>query len=168
LFNKSWGLAPAFLFYNKFKMAKITVPLEIIEIDKGSYHIFTLATINNKECDILIDTGASRTVFDKKYISAHPIDMDADAIVSSGLGAGSLDTLVGILDNFSIGGHSWKKSHAIFMDFSHINGIYKKMSKKRIAGLVGGDFLFRTKAKIDYSKAQVTFYIPSRKKNIFG
>lgn len=148
-------------------MAKITVPLEIVEIDKGSYHIFALAVINNKECDILIDTGASRTVFDKKYISSHPVHIDAEEIISSGLGVGSLNTLVGVLENFSVGSHSWNKIKAIFMDFSHINAIYKKMSKKRIAGLIGGDFLFRTKAKIDYSKAEVTFYIPARKKDIF-
>lgn len=149
-------------------MAKIKIPLETVEIDKGSYHIFISATINDQETDILIDTGASRTVFDTGCISAHPVDIDADEIISSGLGPGQIDTLAGILNDFSIGGHTWKKANAIFMDFSHINELYNKMTKKKIAGLIGGDFLFSTKALIDYKKSEITFFIPARKKNLFG
>lgn len=149
-------------------MAKIKIALETVEIDKGSYHIFISAIINDVERDILIDTGASRTVFDTECISAHPVDIDADEIISSGLGPGKIDTLAGILKNFSIGGHTWEKTNAIFMDFSHINELYNKMTKKKIAGLIGGDFLYSTKAVIDYKKSEVTFSIPSRKKNIFN
>lgn len=149
-------------------MVKVKIPLEIIEIDINSYHLFISAVINDVSRDILIDTGASRTVFDTGCISPHPVDIDADEIISSGLGPGKIDTLSGILNNFSIGGHSWHKTSAIFMDFSHINEMYQRMSKKQISGLIGGDFLFSTKAKINYGKSEITFYIPARKKNIFG
>lgn len=149
-------------------MSKIKVPLEIVEIDKNSYHIFISVIINDVSRDILIDTGASRTVFDIQSITEHPEDVDAEEIISSGLGPGKIDTLSGMLKNFSIGEHTWKNVHAIFMDFSHINEMYKKISAKQIAGLVGGDFLFSTKAKINYGKSEISFSIPSRKKNIFG
>lgn len=148
-------------------MAKIKIPLEIVEIDQGSYHIFISTIINDIKRDIIIDTGASRTVFDKENISAHPIDIDYDEIISSGLGPGKIDTLAGVLKNFTIGNHTWKKVNAIFMDLSHINELYAKMSDKRITGLIGGDFLFNTKARIDYQKKEITFYIDVRKKNIF-
>lgn len=149
-------------------MAKIKVPLEIEEIDKGSYHIFISSVINDVKCDILIDTGASRTVFDKENISAHPIDIDYDEIISSGLGPGKIDTLAGVLKNFTIGNHTWHKLNAIFMDLSHINELYQKMSQKTINALIGGDFLYSTKAVIDYKKKEIIFHIDGRRKNIFG
>lgn len=149
-------------------MAKIKIPLEVVEIDRDSYHIFIPSIINDAECDILIDTGASRTVFDKESMSALPIDIDYDEIISSGLGPGKIDTEAGVLKNITIGKHTWKKVNAIFMDFSHINEIYEKMSNKKIAGLIGGDFLYSAKARIDYEKKEVTFNIDARKKNIFG
>lgn len=149
-------------------MAKIKVPLELVKIDINSYHIFISAVINDVACDILIDTGASRTVFDLKCISSHPVDIDADEIITSGLGPGRIDTLAGVLKNFTISDHTWQKINAIFMDFSHINDLYSKMSQKTIAGLIGGDFLYSTKARIDYKKSEIIFYIPSRKRNIFG
>lgn len=146
---------------------KIKIPLEVVEIDKGSYHIFITTVINDVKMDILIDTGASRTVFDKENISAHPIDIDYDEIISSGLGPGKIDTLAGVLKNFTIGNHTWKKVNAIFMDLGHINELYQKMSNKKIAGLIGGDFLFNSKAIINYLKKEITLNIDARKKNIF-
>ncbi len=149
-------------------MTKIKIPLEVVEIDKNSYHIFISVVINDIPQDILIDTGASRTVFGMECISGHPVDVDADEIISLGLGSGNIDTLAGVLRNFSIGEHSWEKLNAIFMDFSHINEMYKRMSTKTIAGLIGGDFLFRTKASINYGKSEITISIPNRKKkNLF-
>lgn len=148
-------------------MSKIKVPLEIVEIDKNSYHIFISVIINDVCSDILIDTGASRTVFDMGSFSEHT-EVDADEIISSGLGPGRIDTSSGILKNFSVGDHTWENVNAIFMDFSHINEMYIKMCRKQIAGLIGGDFLFSTKAKINYGKSEITFSIASKKKNIFG
>lgn len=148
-------------------MAKIKIPLEIVEIDANSYHIFLSAVINDVNRDILIDTGASRTVFNQEYMSA-TTNIEADEVVSSGLGPGKIDTTVGLMKNFLIGDHEWHDVKAIFMDFSHINELYQQISNKQIAGLIGGDFLYSTKARIDYRKSEIIFFIPSKKRNIFG
>ena len=46
---------------------KTIVPLIQIKIQKG-LHLAIHALINNKECFLIIDTGASQSVFDKRQI----------------------------------------------------------------------------------------------------
>lgn len=148
-------------------MAKITVPLDLFEIDHGSYHIFVACTINGIEAEILIDTGASRTVLDMDYFSEASHEIEIDEILSSGVGPGQLDTKAGVLHKFSIGKKQWKNLNAMFMDLSHINELYGRISHKRIAGLIGGDFLFKTKAHISYDKKEFKFKTSSGQKQLF-
>ena len=51
--------------------SNLTLPLEIIELDSLSYHILVEGNINDLPCNIIIDTGASRTVFDRNYFEEH-------------------------------------------------------------------------------------------------
>lgn len=149
-------------------MTKIKVPLEIVEVDPNSYHIFIPCIINDTVQDILIDTGASRTVFDMHYLTDEVSEVVYDEIMSSGLSPGHINTIAGKLKNFSISNHTWENLDAMFMDLSHINELYKRISHKKIAGLIGGDFLYRTKALINYEKCLFKFYIPSKTKALFG
>ncbi len=43
------------------------LPLEVIELDNLSYHILVEGEMNGLPCNLIIDTGASRTVFDRNY-----------------------------------------------------------------------------------------------------
>lgn len=50
----------------KKKKVKITeIPISIISIEGDGFHLLIPAKINNKKATLLIDTGASRTVFQK-------------------------------------------------------------------------------------------------------
>jgi hypothetical protein len=148
-------------------MAKITVPLDLVEIDHGSYHIFVACTINGIEAEILIDTGASRTVLNMEFFTEASQEIEIDEILSSGVGPGQLDTKIGVLHKFSIGKKQWKNLTAMFMDLSHINELYGRISHKRIAGLIGGDFLFKTNAHINYEKKVFKFTTSSKTKQLF-
>ncbi|NJO68196.1 MAG: hypothetical protein HC830_02040, partial [Bacteroidetes bacterium] len=83
-------------------MRKVKIPFDIVEIDPGSYHIFINCYINGNKHDMLIDTGASRTVFDMEHFSESTSKISYDEILSSGLGPGNLSTNTGILKTFSI------------------------------------------------------------------
>ena len=47
---------------------KTKIILKILRIDKGGYHIAVNAKINSKIALLIVDTGASRSVFDKERI----------------------------------------------------------------------------------------------------
>ena len=46
----------------------IEIPINIISIESDGFHLIAEGLINNKTARFVVDTGASRTVFDKDRI----------------------------------------------------------------------------------------------------
>ena len=53
----------------------IEVPLQLLDIEGEGFHIMVQGMIHGKEARFLIDTGASRSVFDPKTISTFIDDL---------------------------------------------------------------------------------------------
>ena len=81
--------------------------LEIVPIEDDGYHIFIEAFINGKKARLLIDTGASRTVFDAERIKAFLPDGDHNFEkidkLSTGLGTNTMESHTVILAEFRLG-----------------------------------------------------------------
>jgi len=136
-------------------MKKTTLPIEIIKLgDENSFHLLVRGSINGKKYDLLIDTGASHTIFDATLIPETP-DLDISNIQSAGIQAGELKCSFGHIGKFKLGGMKRKNWTVILIDLTHVNELYKKFSKKRVAGLIGGDFLLKHKATIDYKRREL-------------
>jgi hypothetical protein len=43
----------------------------------------------------------------------------------------------------------------VLIDLSHVNDLYRKFTDKRVAGLIGSDFLLKHKAIIDYKRREL-------------
>ncbi|MDR3093809.1 MAG: retroviral-like aspartic protease family protein [Bacteroidales bacterium] len=131
---------------------KIVIPFEVVALgEENSYHLLVSGKLNGKPCDLLIDTGASQTVFDMALIPELP-KKDQPEIQSSGIIAGEMMTSFGIVNRFKMGELKLKDWRVVLMDMNHINDIYQRFSPKRISGLIGSDFLLRYKAVINYKK----------------
>lgn len=133
--------------------------MEIVSLDSSSFHLFLKATIGGRLEDILIDTGASRTVFDLSHLVEEPLSEEF-TLQTAGIGAESLPISFGCLPELLLDNWEIKNLKVAAMDFSRINDWYARFSSRRIAALIGSDFLLAHKAKIDYSKRCVTFSVP--------
>jgi hypothetical protein len=137
---------------------KHVIPLNLVELEAENYHI-TISSIfkNGAEGLWIIDTGASKTVFNQSLIELYePIEMDENSqIQSAGIGAGHFDTSLGELMAFMMGALSVDPLHVALIDLSHINKLYFKTTQKEICGLIGSDFLLERKAIIDYEKLEL-------------
>ncbi|MDR0814927.1 MAG: retroviral-like aspartic protease family protein [Bacteroidales bacterium] len=131
---------------------KIVIPFEVVTLgEENSYHLLVRGKLNGKPCDLLIDTGASQTVFDIALIPELP-KKDQPDIQSSGINAGEMVTGFGIVTRFKLGELKLKDWRVVLMDMNHVNGIYQRFSSKKISGLIGSDFLLRYNAVINYKK----------------
>jgi hypothetical protein len=153
-------------FANLFFMT-IKIPIEIVELDNSSYHLFVEGFVNGRRCDLIIDTGASKTVFALNHVSSMletPPEMEP-GIQSAGINATEMDSHQGILTQFRLG-HFYTENYSIILiDLNSIDQLYRNISSKSIWGLIGSDFLLKYKAKIDYSKRMLTLQVP--KSNFF-
>ncbi len=162
-------------------MSKIEIPIEIFEIPDllveseeetedtneipdNSYqetnpgcHLLVEATINNEQKIVLIiDTGASKSVFDTELLTQFTTNIETPTNIESAGVNSAIDIHFGQIPNIQFGSLMVNNFDVGLTDLSHVNAMYKKILDKEIWGLLGGDFLFKYKAIIDYSEGKMT------------
>lgn len=138
---------------------KVKLPFEVIELEVESYHILLKIVLpNGAEGYAVIDTGASKTVLDEKFVGTEYEYEDNDSEMTSGGLGGEIGEIKIItpeyilLEKFRI-----DNPKLAVLDLSAINELYKQHCNKTISALIGSDFLVKYKAIIDYGKKQMTF-----------
>jgi predicted aspartyl protease len=130
------------------------IPIEIISVENDGYHLIIKGKINKKDRFLMIDTGASKSVFNVSLLNiktkegmsvyqknASAVTMTLDEIPSTN----------GIINELQIQDLKIYNFEATLIDLKHINDLYQNNSGKEISGLIGNDLLIKYKAVIDYS-----------------
>lgn len=131
----------------------INIPIKILSIEDDGCHLLVKGKFNGKSSGwLIIDTGASKTVFDLEKFSslATIIPHDENKLKSSGINEGFLENKLAVLKKFQIEDLILKDYEVVLLNLSHINNLYNRFCKYKIAGLLGGDFLQEFNATINY------------------
>jgi predicted aspartyl protease len=130
------------------------IPLEILNLHDDGFHLLVDVVIYEKSFKAVIDTGASRTVFDKTLISelALPEALLNTEKLSTGLGTTSMESFLIRIPDLKIGNLLLSPSEYVVIDLSNINNAYETMQLQSVVGVIGGDILMRFKAIIDYNR----------------
>ena len=130
----------------------IEVPIQLLDIEGDGIHIMVKGTIHGKEAHFLIDTGASRTVFDPTRMEdfVEDLRLEPKEGKNAGVGGSDLETFVFQLDSLSIGDMEIRDYQAVALDLSNVHEMYASLGLPRIDGILGGDVLRRYKAVINY------------------
>ena len=130
----------------------IEVPLQLLDIEGEGFHIMVKGLIHGKEANFLIDTGASRSVFDPKTISdfIDNIQFEKKEGMTAGVGSSDLESATFVIDSFSVGELEIDEYEAVALDLENIHEMYGKLHLPRIDGIIGGDLLRRYRAVINY------------------
>ena len=130
----------------------IEVPLQLLDIEGEGFHIMVKGMIHGKEANFLIDTGASRSVFDPKTISnfIDDIQFEKKEGLTAGVGSSDLESASFKIDTFSLGELEITDYEAVALDLENIHEMYGKLKLPHIDGIIGGDLLKKHKAVINY------------------
>ena len=133
---------------------KYNIKLDIIEIEKHNFHLFIELNIAEKQCRLLLDTGASKTVFDTEKVLrfVKEVKIKANESKSVGLGVSAMETKVVNLKKVQIGKLSIKKMEVAVLSIAHVNTTYQILNIPEIDGVLGSDFLMKYAAVIDCGK----------------
>jgi len=138
------------------------IPLQIIELEHHNYHILIEGNFDDDTISCwIIDTGASKTVLDlnlSQYYETIESDNEDD-YQSAGINQGMMETSVGVIPKLCFGELVINNQKVALIDLNHVNEIYQKYTKHRIAGLLGGDILMQYKCLIDYEQKIIGFKI---------
>ncbi|MFA8436269.1 MAG: retropepsin-like aspartic protease [Marinifilaceae bacterium] len=137
----------------------IEVPFEVVELEKNSYHLFVKCKLNGEQYgDLVIDTGASKTVLDRNFVDQYrSMEKEEESVQSSGLGGGKIDTEMVEVSSLQIGDLEVFTIRLALIDLSEINQMYEKYCNRKISGLLGSDFLLQHQACIDYHRKRLVF-----------
>lgn len=134
--------------------------MNLLEIESDGFHLMTYGLINGKKASFLIDTGASRTVFDLEGIKSFLSDQafEENEKLSTGLGTNSMPSQVTQIDTITFGELIIKNYTAVVIDLTHVHQSYKILGLPEINGVLGGDILRTYKCVINYRKKKLKFY----------
>lgn len=133
---------------------KIKIPLQITELEDNNFHIVVQSVFEDKTTGYwVVDTGASRTVFDKNREKQYVVsEEETDQLHTAGIGEKPIETTLAHLKPFSFGKLKVENLKVALLDLSQINNLYSKATNLNICGLLGGDFFVQHQAEIDYKK----------------
>lgn len=138
----------------------IEIPLKVIELESENFHILIEGIFaDGLITSWIIDTGASKSVLDinlNKYYEEIEPDKNTE-YQSAGINQGMMETCVGKMDCLSFGPLKIINHKVALIDLQHVNDIYSKFAKLKIAGLIGGDILMQYNCKIDYALQTIIF-----------
>ena len=138
-------------------MRTVKVPLQLINLQNDGFHLLVEVVIFGHPFNVVLDTGASKTVLDKtsieKYIATD--DLLSSDKLSTGLGTNSMESFILYLPSFNIGKLKIENFEAAVLDLSSISAAYESLQLPPVIGVIGGDILQKYKAVIDYNKLEL-------------
>ena len=135
------------------------IPIEILKIKddlRDGYHVLCRVHINGKEFRMLVDTGASMTIFNikiAKQISQNDVEENKQKI--STVGNNSMKSKYITIEEMRIGDIIIRNYKTILLDLENINDHFKEKGEPLIDGIIGGDILFEHNAVINYETRQM-------------
>lgn len=138
-------------------MMKTILPITILPIENDGYHLMVKVVINEKEASLIIDTGASKTVFDETKI-IHFLEHDnfkEEERLSTGLGTTTMKSKSVVIQKIQLQEIEIIDYEATVLDLQHVNESYVKLGIDPIDGILGGDILLNCQAVIDYKNKEL-------------
>lgn len=138
------------------------IPIRLLNIEGEGFHVMVNGKINGVEAHFLIDTGASRSVFDPTVITKF-IDnprFEKKEGITAGVGSSDLQSATFIIQSLSFGDIEIHDYEAVALDLENIHETYRKLGLPAIDGIIGGDLLYRLKATLNYRLRKIRFTKP--------
>ena len=122
-------------------------------MEDNNFHILVTAEFEDGTTgNWVIDTGASKTVFDENLVPFYSVIDRTEDLFSAGLGEQPFKTSLANLREVRFGSLKIGNLMVALLNMNHINELYRKSIQKEICGLLGSDFLMKYKAEINYKK----------------
>ncbi|HUH32805.1 MAG TPA: retropepsin-like aspartic protease [Daejeonella sp.] len=135
-------------------MKNFKIPLQLINLQNDGFHLLVEVVVFGHPFNVVLDTGASKTVLDKTSVENHIAadDLLTSDKLSTGLGTNTMESYTLHLPALHIGKLKLENFEAAVLDLSSISLAYENLQLPFVIGVLGGDILHQYNAVIDYNK----------------
>lgn len=133
------------------------IPLEVVDLNGNGFHVLVKVTVFKKSFKLVLDTGASKTAFDKTLLLEliHENELKNSGHLTTGLGTNDMESFTTAISNLYVGKFHIPILEVAVLDLSAINIAYEKLAIAPVLGVLGGDVLMEYNAVIDYGKCKM-------------
>ncbi|MGI4750016.1 MAG: aspartyl protease family protein [Janthinobacterium lividum] len=134
-------------------MSKKNIPLEVLDLNGNGFHILLNIKLFNKPFRLVLDTGASKTAFDKTMLleQIHENELKHSGHFTTGLGTNNMESFTAEIADLYIGKFHIPLLEVAVLDLSAINLAYQNLQIAPVLGVLGGDVLVKYQAIINYA-----------------
>jgi predicted aspartyl protease len=135
-------------------MDEAYIPIQIIDLHEDGFHPLLNISIFDQQFKVVLDTGASRTAFDRQLLlqANAAADIVASERLSTGLGTNSMESATALIKPLQIGTLVIPEIEVAVLDLSTINVAYRELGHPEVLGVIGSDILMRYNAVIDFGQ----------------
>lgn len=138
-------------------MRTITVPLKLINLQDDGFHLLVEIVVFGTKSLAVVDTGASRTVFDKTLLEQH-IDVENVQESQATTLFSTTNTIQAVVPELKIGRLRIKEYFAVALDLEAVNQTYESLGHLPITAILGSDIFLKYNAIVNYKKLKLYFY----------
>lgn len=139
-------------------MRTISVPLTLINLQDDGFHLLVEIVVFGKKSFAVLDTGASRSVFDMTLIRTNISELEySDETHATTLFATS-STIQATIPKLKIGRLIIENYETVALDLETVNQAYEQMGHPKVMGIIGSDILLKYFATVNYRKLRLFLY----------
>ncbi len=140
-------------------MRSLSIPFKLVNLQDNGFHILMEIVVFKEQHHVVIDTGASRSVFDKALLEKHMGNsLNEIELQQASTLFGSSSALVGTIPELQIGSLKIKNYETVALDLQSVSDTYLQLDQPALAGIIGGDILVQYQCQINYLKKLIRFY----------
>lgn len=140
-------------------MKSISIPLKLINLQDDGFHLLVEIVVFKEKHFAVLDTGASRSVFDKSLIEQHlPESLQVSEEINAATLFTTTTTIQATIPEVKIGSLKIKNYETVAFDLQSVSETYQQFGHPPIMSIIGGDILMQYKAVINYKKMILKLY----------
>ncbi len=143
------------------KNKEVIIPLEVINLKGDGFHLLVEVVLFEKKFQAVLDTGASKSAFDKEVIESLVSENEIIHVPDHhaiGLGTTTMERYILNIPELKLGSIKIKNYEAPVFDLSSIKFAYQELNLPPVIGVIGGDILMDYDGIINYAKNTLTLH----------
>ncbi|TDQ07416.1 aspartyl protease family protein [Pedobacter metabolipauper] len=139
-------------------MRTINVPIILINLQDDGFHLLVEIVVFRQKILVVLDTGASRSVFDMAFIKTHLSEVEYSEESQATTLFSTATTLQAVIPKLKIGRLALTDYETVALDLESVNQTYGSLGHPEIKGIIGSDILLKYDAVINYKKMKLYLY----------
>jgi hypothetical protein len=139
-------------------MSTYTIPLTLINLQDDGFHLLVEIVVFKQKLFAVVDTGASRSVFDQSFIKTHLTELEHAEETHATTLFSTSSTFQAVIPKIKIGRLSLSDYNAVGLDLQTVNEAYEGLGHPPIVAIIGSDLLLKYHAVINYRKMKLYLY----------